>query len=646
MKRREVEMLWKPGKIELLAPARDLRSARAAIDCGADAVYMGGPRFGARQAAGNSVADIAAVAEYARRFGVRVYVTLNTLLFDDELADAERIARQVVEAGADALIVQDMAYLEMELEGVELHASTQTFNASPEKAAFLADCGFSRVILERNLSLEEIRRIRAATDVELECFVHGAICVCYSGRCYMSRTMSPRSGNRGDCMQACRLPYDLLDAAGNVLMAGKHLLSVRDMDLSGRLGDLLDAGVTSFKIEGRLKDEAYVRNVVAWYRTRLDREIAARPGLVRASEGQSDPGFEPDLARTFSRGRTEYFFDGRRARVSTPDTPKAVGGFVCRVARSGPGWFELQGGEAFAPGDGICFMYGGRLAGTNVNGTEGGRVQLDRSGNFRAGTEIYRNYDRRFSARLEGARARRSVRVSVTVSFDEGAVSAEFRDGDGCSATASVVCGNGAAREPEKVLEILRMQLVRSGVPMCRSVAEVCFPADSAEGVPFVRVPRRTLCDGRGSEASLCHRTERRTERHPARAAAGCRYPYGTPEASENVTNRLARRFYERVGGAGAAPGYDLQADLRGVAVMRTPFCVRREHGMCLKGRRDEGPAPAVAPPRAVRLSSGVRLCAVYDERRFRGTRLTGGSGTEFFSVFSVVLKWIESNVL
>ena len=264
MKRREVEMLWKPGKIELLAPARDLRSARAAIDCGADAVYMGGPRFGARQAAGNSVADIAAVAEYARRFGVRVYVTLNTLLFDDELADAERIARQVVEAGADALIVQDMAYLEMELEGVELHASTQTFNASPEKAAFLADCGFSRVILERNLSLEEIRRIRAATDVELECFVHGAICVCYSGRCYMSRTMSPRSGNRGDCMQACRLPYDLLDAGGNVLIAGKHLLSVQDMDLSGRLSDLLDAGVTSFKIEGRLKDEAYVRNVVAW----------------------------------------------------------------------------------------------------------------------------------------------------------------------------------------------------------------------------------------------------------------------------------------------------------------------------------------------------------------------------------------------
>ena len=480
MKRREVEMLWKPGKIELLAPARDLRSARAAIDCGADAVYMGGPRFGARQAAGNSVADIAAVAEYARRFGVRVYVTLNTLLFDDELADAERIARQVVEAGADALIVQDMAYLEMELEGVELHASTQTFNASPEKAAFLADCGFSRVILERNLSLEEIRRIRAATDVELECFVHGAICVCYSGRCYMSRTMSPRSGNRGDCMQACRLPYDLLDAAGNVLMAGKHLLSVRDMDLSGRLGDLLDAGVTSFKIEGRLKDEAYVRNVVAWYRTRLDREIAARPGLVRASEGQSDPGFEPDLARTFSRGRTEYFFDGRRAGVSTPDTPKAVGGFVCRVARSGPGWFEPQGGEAFAPGDGICFMYGGRLAGTNVNGTEGGRVQLNKEWKLLAGTEIYRNYDRRFSARLEGARARRSVRVSVTVSFDEGAVSAEFRDGDGFRCLrqrGGAGTGEGAGDAPYAACPVGRYHVRCGGGVFCGRYGGSAFRA-------------------------------------------------------------------------------------------------------------------------------------------------------------------------
>lgn len=577
------------GKIELLAPARDLQSARAAIDCGADAVYMGGPRFGARQAAGNSVADIAAAVEYARRFGVRVYVTLNTVLFDDELAEAERVARQVIAAGADALIVQDMAYAEMGLQGVELHASTQMFNASPEKAAFLAGCGFSRVILERNLSLREIRRIRAATDVELECFVHGAICVCYSGRCYMSRTMSPRSGNRGDCMQACRLPYDLLGADGEVLMAGKHLLSVRDMDLSGRLGELLDAGVTSFKIEGRLKDESYVRNVIAWYRTRLDREIAARPGLTRASEGRSVSGFEPDIARTFSRGHTEYFFDGRRAGVSTPDTPKAVGSLVCRVARSGAGWFEPQGEGEFVPGDGICFLYGGGLSGTNVNGVQGRRVCINREWCIPPGTEIYRNYDRRFTAQLEAARTRRSVGVEVTVTFDEGGVQAEFRDDDGFSATASVPCTHGAAREPARVSEMLRTQLSRSGDTMF-DVMRVRFGEGAGE-VPFLRVSEANALRREGLDELLRRRVERTPERWPAQLRSGNRYPYGVPAASENVTNRLARRFYDRFGGEGAAPGYDLQTDLRGVTVMRTPFCVRREHGMCLKGRKGTGPS-------------------------------------------------------
>lgn len=577
-------------KIELLAPARDLRSARAAIDCGADAVYMGGPRFGARQAAGNSVEDIAAAAEYARRFGVRVYVTMNTVVFDDELDEARWMALRVTEAGADALIVQDMAYLEMGLDGVELHASTQTCNASPEKVAFLGGCGFSRVILERGLSLAEIRKIRAATDAELECFVHGAICVCYSGRCYMSRTMSPRSGNRGDCMQACRLSYDLLDAQGNMLKAGKHLLSVKDLDLSARLGDLLDAGVTSFKIEGRLKDEAYVKNVVAWYRQRLDAELARRPGLVRSSKGKSDVGFRPDIVRTFSRGRTEYFFDGRRAGVSTPDTPKAVGSLVCRVARSGPGWFEAPDTASFVPGDGICFLYGGVLTGTRVNGTEGRRIRINRELRLPVGTDIYRNFDRRFNDLLESARPRRSVAVAASVAFGEGAVSVTFRDGDGCSVTVSAPCCNGAAREPERMLETVRTQLARSGDTMF-DVTEVTFGAGGAE-VPFLRAAELNALRREGLQELLRRRMERRPERHPARPDGACRYPYGVPDASENVTNRLARRFYERFGGGGAAQGYDLHADLRGVTVMRTPFCVRRENGMCLRGRGGAERAP------------------------------------------------------
>ena len=265
----------KSRSVELLAPARDYDSVVAAVDYGADAVYIGGARFGARQAAGNSTEQIARAVEYAHRYGVRIHATLNTLLWDDELADAERQARELIAAGIDALIVQDMALRRMDLP-VELHASTQVSNRTPEGARFLGEAGFARVILERNLSLDEIRAICAATQAEVECFVHGAICVGYSGRCFLSRSMSGRSGNRGACSQPCRLTYDLTDGRGRTYLTGKHLLSVRDLNLSDHLGELLDAGVRSFKIEGRLKDTNYIRNVVAYYRQAVDAALASR----------------------------------------------------------------------------------------------------------------------------------------------------------------------------------------------------------------------------------------------------------------------------------------------------------------------------------------------------------------------------------
>lgn len=310
--------------VELLAPARDYLSAVAAVDYGADAVYMGGAKFGARQAAGNAAEEIARAVGYAHRYGVRVHATLNTLLWDDELEEAERQARELIAAGVDALIVQDMALRRMDLP-VELHASTQVSNRTPEGARFLGEAGFARVILERNLSLDEIRAICRATRAEVECFVHGAICVGYSGRCFLSRSMSARSGNRGACSQPCRLTYDLTDGRGHTYIAGKHLLSVRDMNLSAHLGELLDAGVTSFKIEGRLKDVNYIRNVVAFYRRATDEALAARPRLGRASVGESVPDFTPDTAKSFTRGESEYFFAGRCAGVASFDTPKAVG---------------------------------------------------------------------------------------------------------------------------------------------------------------------------------------------------------------------------------------------------------------------------------------------------------------------------------
>ena len=386
--------------VELLAPAKDLQSAVAAVDYGADAVYIGGAKFGARYAAGNSAGEIARVVEYAHRYGVRVHATLNTLIYDDELEAAERQARELIAAGVDALIVQDMALRRMNLP-VELHASTQMCNMTPaqarflgecgfarvileralslgeirdicaataaEQALFLERCGFARVILERALSLDEIRTIRAACGVDLECFVHGAICVGYSGRCFLSRSVSDRSGNRGACSQPCRLTYDLTDGRGRTYIAGKHLLSVRDLNLSAHIGELLDAGVTSFKIEGRLKDVGYIKNVVAYYRRKVDAALAGRPHLRRASAGESIPDFTPDTAKSFTRGESEYFFAGKRPGVASFDTPKAVGEYVGRVVWVEKNRFRLDRGGLLAAGDGICFLTDRGFAGTNVN---------------------------------------------------------------------------------------------------------------------------------------------------------------------------------------------------------------------------------------------------------------------------------------
>ena len=394
--------------VELLAPAKDYAAAAAAVDYGADAVYIGGARFGARQAAGNSAEEIARVVEYAHRFGVRVHATLNTLVWDDELEAAERQARSLIDAGVDALIVQDMALRRMDLP-VELHASTQVSNRTPEGARFLGEAGFARVILERNLTLEEIRAICAATAAEVECFVHGAICVGYSGRCFLSRSMSARSGNRGACSQPCRLTWDLTDGKGRTWIAGKHLLSVRDMNLSQRIGDLLDAGVTSFKIEGRLKDLAYIRNVVAHYRRAVDEALALRPGLVRSSVGESVPDFTPDPSKSFTRGESDYFLDGKRAGVASFDTPKAVGERVGRVAGVSGGTFTLDGAHDLAPGDGICFLTPRGVTGTNVNAVEGRRITPNRMEGITPGAEVRRNFDRRFTLAVERSRTRRVI---------------------------------------------------------------------------------------------------------------------------------------------------------------------------------------------------------------------------------------------
>lgn len=511
-------------RIELLAPARDYRSAVAAVDYGADAVYIGGAKFGARQAAGNSTEEIARVAEYAHRYGVRVHATLNTLLWDDELEEAERQARALIDAGVDALIVQDMALRRMNLP-VELHASTQMCNRTAEGARFLAEAGFARVILERALSLEEIRAICAATTAEVECFVHGAICVGYSGRCFLSRSLSARSGNRGACSQPCRLPWDLTDGAGHTYMSGRHLLSVRDMNLSAHIGELLDAGVTSFKIEGRLKDTGYIRNVVAYYR-------------------------------------------------------RVVGEYVGRVGRVEGRSFTLKGTAALSPGDGLCFRTGGALVGTNVNAVDGARITPNRMEGIVSGAEVYRNYDHRFNRLLEASRTRRVIPAAARVEVTDAGVTFRYVDCEGVAAEAHRALTPERAKNPEANAAVLRTQAARSGDTIF-AVGEV----EVCGGEWFVPASLAAELRREGLERLAAARAARPIPHRILPENLAARYPSTRLTAEENVTNRLAEAFYRDHGVTEIERGLDLAPTTAGHTVMRSAYCIRREIGECLRER-------------------------------------------------------------
>jgi putative protease len=396
--------------IELLAPARDYDCARAAILCGADAVYIGAPQFSARAAAGNSLDDIRRVVGLAHVYFVRVYVALNTILTDEELAAAKELIEQLYEIGIDGLIVQDMGLLEMELPPIPIIASTQTNNASIEKVKFLEEVGFSRVILARELTVDQIAAIRAGTSVELECFVHGALCVGASGQCYMSYALGGRSGNRGECAQPCRRRYTLKDSTGKVVSTDRYLLSLKDLNLSANLAELLDAGATSFKIEGRLKDAGYVANIVGFYRQKLDAILAER-GLRKSSSGSVSLNFSPEPNKTFNRGFTGYGVTGRGPKMGSIDTPKSMGEPVGTIAEIGKDWFTLAGDMELHNGDGVCFFDAyGELCGTVINRVENGRAVPQKMDGLKAGVELYRNYDHVFAKQLKTPSGRGRLR--------------------------------------------------------------------------------------------------------------------------------------------------------------------------------------------------------------------------------------------
>jgi putative protease len=572
-------------KLELLAPAKDLACGLDAVNCGADAVYIGAERFGARVSAGNSVADIEKLCRHAGRYGVKVYAALNTILSDEELPRAARLAHSLWEAGISGLIVQDMGLLEVGLPPVPLIASTQCHNSTPEKVLFLEKAGFRRVILARELTLEEIKAVRAKTTVELESFVHGALCVCYSGQCYLSYAIGGRSGNRGECAQPCRKPYTLKDQAGEAISVNKHLLSLKDLNLSRRLAHLAAAGITSFKIEGRLKDRDYVRNITAFYRRELDKVIAKR-GAARASVGRSVLGFEPDPGKTFNRGYTEYFIDGNPADIASPDTPKFVGETLGPATDVRNGSFRLHAADRLHPGDGITFFdKHGVLSGSLVNGVSDGRVRVNNMKGMENGGQVYRNYDHDFFRLMERQPARRLFALKLEFSDCEGGFLLKGSDERGAAAEARWRGVKSKAEKPEAALDTIKKQLSKLG--------ETDYYLQSLElklSKPYF-LPVSALNDLR---RDLLAALEKAAAALPfAREEAKLvpnDYPYPEEklDLEANVFNSRAARFYKRHGVKEVGMAAEGGADLAGKPLMTMKYCLRRRLGLCRKGKEVE----------------------------------------------------------
>ena len=590
--------------MELLAPARTADIGVAAIDCGADAVYIAGPAFGARQAAGNPVADIRRLCDYAHRFGARIYVTFNTLVYEEEIPQARRLLQELQEAGVDALIVQDAAVTRLAPEGMILHASTQCAIRTPEKARFTESLGYGRLVLERELSLEQIRAIRAAVDAELECFVHGALCVCYSGQCYLSEHLAGRSANRGACVQACRSLYDLEDASGRILARNKALLSLKDFNLIHRLEDLAEAGADSFKIEGRLKSVSYVRNVVRAYSDALDALVRRYPGKYRrASFGSLRGGFTPDLKKTFNRDYTELFLDGKRGEWAAMDAPKSMGEYIGTVDRLRAGVVTVRPdnpGLTLHNGDGFAFVgRDGGIVGFRGDVCEGFTIRGKEVSGLKEGMRLYRNIDAEFERKLEADRPVRELGVTLQARLSAGALAVTAVTEDGREASLEVPAPFEAARDTDRMLETVRSQLAKRSGSYAFTVAGV-----EVEGaVPFLSA---SFLNGirRDLAATLDAQPVRML---PLRR--GVVRPDPAPEAltyQDNIANSVAREIYRERGSATIEDAFEL-THREGVEYMRTKYCLRHELGLCPKQR------PGTRPESLFLLNNGRRLRLDFD---------------------------------
>ncbi len=587
-----------PHQLELLAPARDADIGIAALNHGADAVYIGGPSFGARSSADNSVSEIARLVQHAHRFHSRIFVTLNTILRDDELEPARKLVAQLYDAGVDALIVQDMGLLELDLPPIQLHASTQTDIRTPEKARFLQDAGLSQIVLARELTLQQIREIRRHTECTLEFFVHGALCVAYSGQCYISHAHTGRSANRGDCSQACRLPYQVTDAQGRFVAHDKHVLSMKDNNQSANIAALVEAGIRSFKIEGRYKDLAYVKNITAHYRVLLDELLEQRPELARASSGRTTFSFTPDPNQNFNREFTDYFVQGRQQDIGAFDTPKNPGQAIGFVTRVGPDWVELETTSAETElhnGDGLCYYdLQKELVGLAINTAQriGKKsvwrvVPKDAMAGFkdlRAGTEVNRNRDMDWVRTLDKPSSERRIALWAQLSETPSGLALTLTDEDGCSASAQIHTPKEAAKDAAVASAQLRSQLSRLGnTEFELPDAETQLSLNLSQ--PWF-VPASTLNTLRRDAVQRLQQARALAYVRPARATPlepPARYPEDTLSYLANVYNHKARDFYARHGVKLIAAAYESHEEAGEVSLMITKHCVRFSLSLCPK---------------------------------------------------------------
>lgn len=570
-------------KIELLSPAKDADTGIEAIIHGADAVYIGASRFGARAAAGNSTEDIKRLCDFAHIYNAKVYVTVNTIIKDKELAEVEKTIHDLYNAGVDALIVQDMAIMEMNLPPIELHASTQTDNRTVEKVRFLKEAGFSRVVLARELSLSQIRDIHEACDVELEVFIHGALCVSYSGQCYISQACFGRSANRGECAQFCRLPLTMTDADGKVIAKDRHLLSLKDLNQTDSLEELLDAGATSLKIEGRLKDMSYVKNITAHYRQKLDSIFKRRPEYTRASSGHCTYTFAPEPEKSFSRGFTSYFLHGRNNGIYSFDTPKSLGEKVGVMKEAGQKFIKIAGTKKLSNGDGICYLNeNNELKGFRINKVEGNNVFPQEMPRIRKGTELFRNLDHEFEKALSRKSAERLISVSMELAENNFGYTLSAEDEDGNHVSVAFAQAKENARSPQQ--ERIAKEIGKLG-NTCFKAESVKISLDEERFIPASAISeaRRKAIEKLLSARRINYR------RNIARITKDNATPFPEQQTDYrgNVMNKLAEQFYREHNCEVTEPAYEASY-VKGREVMHCKHCIKYAFGWCTReGKKD-----------------------------------------------------------